>query len=254
MFHHWQGGELVALKRFDPTDSIVLAADSWLVIDGSALALDLHRARFFAAIADRLEDRAAFWDRAIATIPPNGEWFPRVELRVQGSTVFAVFLLRASPARSRSVRLATHSGFDPRAYPQIKGPNTAALLRIRTEAQARGADEAVILSPQGFIVEGAYSAILWWRGTVLCAAAPELARVDSVTARCIIGLAGALGVEVHYESATPAQLEGCEIWAVSALQGIRIVTEWSDGPNPAELPGRLASWRRSLDRLRQRIF
>jgi hypothetical protein len=45
----------------------------------------------------------------------------------------------------------------------------AALLRIRTEAQANGAAGSAILD-DGF-VEGAYSAIPWWRGDVLCAPA-----------------------------------------------------------------------------------
>jgi branched-subunit amino acid aminotransferase/4-amino-4-deoxychorismate lyase len=101
------------------------------------------------------------------------------------------------------------------------------------------------------VVEGAYSAIFWWRGDVLCAPSPELDRVASVTARSVIALATALRIETHYESIVPAELDGCEIWAVSALHGIRIVTAWISGPAPAELPGRLSTWRSRLHRLRQ---
>jgi len=50
---------------------------------------------------------------------------------------------------------------------------------------------------------------------------------------------------------TPDELDGLEIWALNALQGIRIVTEWIDGPSTAEQPGRLALWRARLDRLRK---
>jgi branched-subunit amino acid aminotransferase/4-amino-4-deoxychorismate lyase len=247
----WHEGELRLLDYCDMADTTIAAADSWLVSDGSVLALDLHRRRFFDAAKGQIDDLDRFWNASIASIPRAGDWFPRVEVQLRAGAALAVFRLRSAPELARSVRLASHPGADPRTAPRIKGPDTAVLLRLRTEAQAAGADEAVILSPEGFVVEGAYSAILWWRGDVLCAPSPELDRVDSVTARSAITLATALGIEVYYESVVPAELEGCEIWALSALHGIRIVTEWVDGPPAAELPGRLAAWRARLDRLRR---
>jgi hypothetical protein len=248
--HRWHEGELVPLDYCDMADTTIAAADSWLVTDGSTLALDLHRRRFFEAAGGLIDDLDGFWDASIATIPRTGDWFPRVEVQLRSGAALAVFRLRSAPELTRSVRVASHDGADPRTAPRTKGPDTAVLLRLRTEAQAAGADEAVILS-DGFVVEGAYSAILWWRGDVLCAPSPELDRVDSVTARSVITLATALGIEVYYESVVPAELDGCEIWALSALQGIRIVTEWIDGPAAAELPGRLATWRARLERLRR---
>ena len=249
--HRWHEGELHLLDYCDLTDTRTAAADSWLVTEGSTLALDLHRQRFFAAAGALIDDLDRFWSASIAAIPHTGDWFPRLEVQLRGGAAFAVFRLRSAPALSRSVRLASHNGADPRTSPQIKGPDTAALLRIRTEAQETGADEAVIISPEGFVVEGAYSAILWWRGDALVAPSLDLHRANSVTARSVIALATALGIEVYYESVAPAELENCEIWALSALHGIRIVTAWVDGPAPAELPGRLATWRSRLDRLRQ---
>ncbi|CAN5309697.1 aminotransferase class IV [soil metagenome] len=249
--YRWHEGALHLLDYCDMTDTSIAAADSWLVTGGSVLALELHRHRFFEAAAALIDDLDAFWNASITAIPRSGDWFPRVEVQVRSGAALAVFRLRSAPELLRSVRLASHRGADPRTVPGTKGPDTAVLLRIRTEAQAIGADEAVILSADGFVVEGAYSAILWWRGDVLCAPSPELERVDSVTSRSVITLATALGVEVYYESITPDELDGCEIWAVSALHGIRIVTSWIDGPAPAELPGRLATWRARLDRLRR---
>jgi branched-subunit amino acid aminotransferase/4-amino-4-deoxychorismate lyase len=249
--YRWNAGELHLLDYCDMADAAIIAADSWLVTEGTVLALDLHRQRFFHAANGLIDDLDRFWSTSIAAIPRTGDWFPRVELQLRGAAPLAVFRLRSAPELSRSVRLASHLGADPRTAPRIKGPDTAALLRIRTEAQASGAGEAVILSPDGFVVEGAYSAIFWWRGDVLCAPSPELDRVASVTARSVIALATALAVETHYESIVPAELDGCEIWAVSALHGIRIVTAWISGPAPAELPGRLSTWRSRLHRLRQ---
>lgn len=248
--HRWHEGELVPLDYCDMADTTIAAADSWLVTDGSTLALDLHRRRFFEAAEGLIDDLDGFWSSSIASIPRTGDWFPRVEVQLRSGAALAVFRLRTAPALARSVRVASHAGPDPRIAPRTKGPDTAVLLRLRTEAQAAGADEAVILS-DGFVVEGAYSAILWWRGDVLCAPSPELDRVDSVTARSVITLATALGIDIYYESVVPAELDGCEIWALSALHGIRIVTEWIDGPAAAELPGRLATWRTRLERLRR---
>jgi branched-subunit amino acid aminotransferase/4-amino-4-deoxychorismate lyase len=252
VIYRWLGGELHLLDFVDLSESSIAVADSWLVIDGKTLGLDLHRERFTRG-ADRLPQAHldAFWAAAIAAIPREGDWFPRTEVQIRAGAPLPVFHLRSAPERSRSVRVASHPGPDPRSRPTIKGPDTAALLLARTLAKERGADEAVILSPERFVVEGAYSAFLWWRGDVLCAPSPELERVDSVTARSVIALATALGVQVYYESVTPAELDGCEIWSLSALHGIRIVTAWIDGPNPAEQPGRLALWRARLDRLRR---
>lgn len=117
----------------------------------------------------------------------------------------------------------------------------------------QGADEAVILTEDGYVVEGAYSALLWWRGEILCGPPAAFDRVDSVTARSVLTLARALGIDTHEEAVTPAELDGTELWALSALHGVRIVTAWVDGPSLAEKPGRLAQWRTRLDALRKPV-
>jgi len=270
----WDGA---ALRPFeDRVEPPLLVADSWLVDDGRVLALDLHRARFGAAAGD-VDGVEAFWHACLAAIPREGAWFPRVELAETGVDVRIArdphiysgladadadagagtgarvvpelrFRLRAAPERNRSVRLVTADG-DPRRHPGVKGADFPAQDRLRAAARVRGAEESVILSPDGHIVEGAYSALLWWRGDALHHPPSELTRVPSVTARSVLGLAAALGVEVREEAAAPADLEGCEVWAASALHGPRIVIGWVDGPLTAEEPGRLGLWRRRLGRL-----
>lgn len=247
----WRGGQLEALEYCDMSATVISAADSWLVCDGRALALDLHRSRFMATVPrDMAADVADFWDAAIAAIPADGDWFPRVELH---DPVRLVFRLRSAPERTRSAVLATWKGSDPREHPGVKGPDLERLLSVRTSVQKLRADEAVILSPDGYVVEGAYSALLWWRGEILCGPPADLERVDSVTARSVLTLAKALGIDTHEEAVTPAELDGTELWALSALHGIRIVTAWVDGPALAEKPGRLVQWRTRLDALRRPI-
>jgi len=250
----WREGVLEPRDDCDVHPAVIEAADSWLVADGRVLALDLHRERFLAAIprGRLLElDVEAFWDVAIASIPREGDWFPRVELRTSLGRPQLLFRLRPAPARSRSIRLATHTGRDPRTAPRIKGPDLEAMLRLRSDAQARDADEAVLLTPEGWVAEGSTTSIAWWRGDALAIPAPEIERIDSVTLRALLALATATGVDLLHETARPDELDGLEVWALNALHGIRIVTGWVDGPATAELPGRLADWRRRLDALRR---
>lgn len=246
----WGDGGLQQLDYCDFTDATVTAADSFLVSDGKALALDLHRTRFLTSVPRgyyRDTDPAAFWDAAIAAIPREGDWFPRVELHAGPRFLFRQ---RSAPQLKNSIVLTTHRGADPRTTPSVKGPDLEALTRVRTEAQAMGADEAVLLTDDGYVIESSQSAIVWWRGSILCSAPTEFDRVDSVTARSMLGLATALGVELHTEAVTPAELDGTEVWALNSLHGPRIVTRWIDGPQLAELPGRLTQWRARLAALR----
>ncbi len=238
------------------TLTAIEAADSWLVSDGLTLALDLHRQRFMTSIPRGRylqTDPAAFWDATIATIPDKGDWFPRVELHSRLGGPRLAFRLRSAPERSRSATLATWTGRDPRRTPRVKGPDLEAMLRIRTKVQKLGADEAVLLSRDGYVVEGAYSGLLWWRGDILCGPPAELERIDSVTTRSVLTLARALGHDTLEEAVTPGELDGTELWVLSALHGIRIATRWVDGPELAEQPGRLAAWRARLDALRRPI-
>jgi hypothetical protein len=278
--YRWGDGALHPLEYCDMTDVTVVAADSWLVTDGKVLAIGLHRERFLDAVgASLLEpptrvqpssrvqlvdtsapfastgstgEAEAFWDAAVALIPREGEWFPRVELqaRPDGSTLF-VFRLRSAPRLDRSVVVATHVGPDPRIQPSIKGPDLERMLQARTEVQKVGAGEAVILADDAYVVEGSTTCLLWWRGNILCGPSPEFPRIDSVTVRSVLALARALGIDTFEEAVTPSELDGVELWALNSLHGIRIVTGWVDGPALSELPGRLATWRTRLDALRK---
>jgi branched-subunit amino acid aminotransferase/4-amino-4-deoxychorismate lyase len=248
----WVGGELVPIDDCAVGETRVLAADSWLVLDGRVLAIDLHRERFLDAVGSRHRQNAsAFWEASLEAVPRVGELFPRVDLRAVGERVELQLRVRPAPERTQSVVVATHRGPDPRKDPTRKGPDLESMLRLRTEAQSRGAAEAILVSPEGYVVEGAYSSLAWWRGEVLCVPSDDLERVDSVTARTLRTLATALRIDVVHEHTTASELDGLEVWSMSALQGIRIVTAWVDGPSLAERPGRLATWRRRLDALRR---
>ena len=250
----WGGSTLEALDYCDMTDAEVVVADSWLVEDGRALALDLHRERFRRAVpaaAGASIDLDAFWEAAIAAIPREGAWFPRVEVHAVGDGWRALARVREAPERRRSAVLATWHGPDPRQHPLVKGPDLDRLQAVRTAVQPSGADEAVILTPDGTVAEGAYSALLWWRGSIMCGPPASVDRIDSVTARVALTIATALGLDTHEEPVTPADLDGTEVWVLSALHGIRLATSWVDGPDLAAIPGRLETWRERMNALRR---
>lgn len=264
VLHVWQDDELrpVGGGRDDEADPRLLVADSWLVDGGRVLALDVHRGRFAGSVADAetgpaADEVAAFWAAAVTALPRTGAWFPRVELVADerdddAGRARLQLRLRPAPPRRRSVVLAT-ADRDPRTHPTVKGPDLAALGGLVAEARARGADEAVLLSPEGHVVEGAWSSIVWWRGDALCLPADDLPRLPGVTLRTLTTLAAVLGVDVLHDRTRPDELDGFEVWSLGALHGLRIVTGWVDGPSPAEEPGRLALWRGRLDRLRRPI-
>jgi branched-subunit amino acid aminotransferase/4-amino-4-deoxychorismate lyase len=249
----WREDHLEPRDDCDVLPATIEAADSWLVDDGRVRGLDLHRTRFMTAIPRgryRELDPGAFWDACLAAIPRTGQWFPRVELRTQLLQPQLLLRLRPAPELRRSLVLATHRGRDPRTAPRLKGPDLEAMTRLRTQAQKSGADEAVILTREGYVADGSTTCLVWWRGDALCVPSNDIERIDSVTVRSVIALATALGIDVLYESVRPADLEDLELWALNAVHGIRIVTRWVDGPGTAELPGRRATWQARLDALR----
>ena len=254
--YRWRDGELSALDYCDMTDTAIDVADSWLVTEGTVLGIGLHRARFLGSMSadDRSATRAdAFWDAALALVPRTGDWFPRVELQSRTGSLLLVFRLRSAPVRTNNLVEATWPDGDPRTVPRIKGPDLATMTRLRTSAQSRGAGEAIILTDDGYVVEDSHSGLLWWRGEILCGPPADFDRVDSVTVRSVLTLATALGVETYEEAVTPGELADTELWSLNALHGIRIVTNWIDGPALAQLPGRLSLWRARMDALRKPI-
>jgi len=254
--YRWQDGELVALDYCDPADTSIAVADSWLVTQGQALALGLHRDRFLSGMSETARDSTraeAFWDSAIDLIPREGDWFPRVEFLRRADAGSLIFRLRDSPDRHNNLIEATWMQGDPRTNPRVKGPDLETMTRVRTSVQTRGAKEAVLLTDDGYVIEDLHGGLLWWRGDILCGPPAHFDRVDSVTVRSALALAAALGVETYEEAVTPAELAGTELWSLNALHGIRIVTRWIDGPELAQLPGRLSLWRARLDALRKPV-
>ncbi len=188
--------------------------------------------------------------RAVAAqLPAEGRWFPRAELIPAGPGVPPRLQLwiRPAPAPGRTVRLWLSGAPDTRTHPRVKGPDLGWLMVQREAAVTAGADEAMLLSPAGRILEGSTTSILFWRNDTICMPSEDV--LPSVTRSLLVQEADATGVPVAVTSATPAELSGLEVWAVNALHGIRPVTAWVGTdiePGPVR---RAAHWQRWLDTL-----
>jgi branched-subunit amino acid aminotransferase/4-amino-4-deoxychorismate lyase len=119
---------------------------------------------------------------------------------------------------------------------------------VRDLAVSRGADEAVLTTDSGVVIEAAHSSILWWEDETLCLPPPELLLLAGVTSGLIQDRAHRSGIPVAHRLRTVPELDNREVWLVNALHGIRPVTGWTGRPNGAGPlragpAGRAAEWR-----------
>ena len=237
----------------------LLAVDSWLVRDGRARGLDRHRQRFFTACAEAAgvppERLWSFWRAVLDALPRQpGRWFPRVELSAgpespDGPAGSLRLWVRPAPAQAADVQVWVPPTRDPRTVPRRKGPDLAALAGLRSAAARRSAQEALLLSRGGLILEAANASVLWWEGGRLCVPAPSLSILPGVTSAIIVERARQLGVPVVHRRRPPTQLNGREAWLVNALHGIRPVTRWREAPILAGPAHRAPAWQAWLDGL-----
>lgn len=215
------------------------AADSWLVEGNAVRNLNLHFERFFNSVIDKPgapkpAELRAFFEAVVEQVPQTGRWFPRIEYHAEKQN--PLFLkLREAPEKLHEAILWTLNEPDPRANPKIKGPDLSLGMQLRRKAQMHGADEAALLDSNGFLIEGALSAIVWWRGETLVAPNDETNWLDSITRIEIFEIARQLGLNTETTNAKPEELAGAEVWLLSSLQGIRRVSSWLHGDSEIAL-------------------
>ena len=205
----------------------ILVADSFLVADGLVRSLDKHLVRFIRQATlkapELISEIPDYLFKALALIPKTGNHFPRLEIQADKSLKLQ---LRPAPELTKTATLWTYPEADPRTDLSVKGPELDLGAQIRTQAQAIGADEAVILNQDGFISEGALSSLVWWDGDTLVAPGNQIPWLESVTRTEIFEIAEKLEIETKTVLAKPEDLIGKEVWQLSSLQGIRLVTNW----------------------------
>lgn len=229
------------------------AADSWLVRNGRVRAFGAHERRFGRACRElggiSRERTREFLLASMARIPSAGRWFPRAELIDVGGDARLQLRIRPAPPQGHSVRLWISPSPDSRANPAVKGPDLGLLAALRRAAVDAGADEAVLLSGDGRVLEGSTTSILWWSGDTLCAPPEDGRLLPGITRELVLDAADAAGIPVSFRGAAPADLDGLEVWAVNALHGIRPVTAWVGTDITAGPAQRALRWQVYLDEL-----
>ncbi|GAB3694623.1 aminotransferase class IV [Corynebacterium nasicanis] len=226
MIYRWDGAELVECADPGTAPEVV---DSWLVDDGEVVRRDLHASRFINSAHHLVGGSGDFgWGyfpgiseflaAVHETVPSQGVWFPRIE--VHGESMY--LRIRPAPPLRTGTVLWVPPTPDPRRAPRVKGPDLQVLAELRAQAQTYGADDAVLWTRDGFVVEGAHSALAWWEGETLMFPEHE-GQLPSVTAQatCEVLPTGTRPITVE-------ELRTLPVWAGSALHGWTEVTGWVD--------------------------
>lgn len=245
------------LVPVDAPETVLRIADSWLVRDGQTRALHWHRQRFLSSVLSLTtineRDITPFWDAAMACIPEAGLWFPRIELAGSFRRPVFQFRLRKAPAIRHTIRL--HDGYltDFRKMPRHKGPDLAQCIAMRRDILSSGAEEALITTPKGYVLEGLTSSIMWWENGTLCHVPPSCRILPGITCRLILHIADRHKIPVACRMRKPHELNHREIWAVNALHGIRQVVGWEHSPIQTHAHTDIGYWREALESFREPV-
>ncbi|QNE18794.1 aminotransferase class IV [Kribbella qitaiheensis] len=227
--------------------SSLLVADSFLVAAGKVRGLELHRERFVGSCAAAGFDGAgAFWDTSLSRIPTFGRWFPRFGLTSDGPAL----QMRPAPSPGGRIRVAIHTGPDPRTSPRVKGPDLAVLGELKAQAfTSHAADELLLVDSDGIAIEAAYSSLAWWEDDTLCFPPSTRPLLPSVTAQLLRQLAATQGIQVDERARTPDDLTSYETWLLNALHGIRPIHAWNHGPIDPLPASTATTWQSHLNSL-----
>jgi len=112
-------------------------------------------------------------------------------------------------------------------YPH-KTTERAQFERALDKARGAEADDALLLTPGGYVAETAIYSVLWWDGGKLCAPALELGVLPGVGRARIAELAG----EIEERRATWNDIKGLSVFLVNAVRGVVTVSAVQDDPVP----------------------
>jgi branched-subunit amino acid aminotransferase/4-amino-4-deoxychorismate lyase len=89
---------------------------------------------------------------------------------------------------------------------RFKNLNKLPQVLARAEADAEGADEALLLNSDGFVVEGSTSNLFWIRNGTVCTPPLPSGILPGVTRAAVLEICGKSGIEVREESIAAEEL------------------------------------------------
>ena len=113
-------------------------------------------------------------------------------------------------------------------YPH-KTTDRAQFDRALDKARGAEADDALLLTPGGYLAETAIWSVFWWEGGKLCAPALELGILPGVGRARIMELAG----PIEERRATCIEVRGLPLFLANAVRGVAKVSAVQDDPVPS---------------------
>jgi 4-amino-4-deoxychorismate lyase len=154
------------------------------------------------------------------------------ELRARGTGLIALQLGIAASLRAAS----------PWLLGGVKSTSYAVNMAAEAEAKRRGADDAVFLSSEGYVLEGPVTNIWWRRGTTLFTPSLELGILAGVTRSQVLGSADELGYDVEEGWFDLAELAaGDEAFTSSSVRELMPVVSLDGLPLGGGAPGPAAA-------------
>ena len=145
----------------------------------------------------------------------------RLEVGMRGTQVSERLVGAAAPAKLVSSRVTHHS------YP-YKTTDRAQFDRALDAARAAGADDALLLTPGGYLAEAAIWSVLWWEGSEVCGPALDLGILPGVGRARVTEMAG----RVEERHSTLRDLKEFPLFLVNAVRGVVPVATLDGAPTP----------------------
>ena len=160
------------------------------------------------------------------TVPAGGaDRVHRMQVGPQGMTLTERPLEATGRVHLRTVTVP-HPGY------RHKTTDRGAFERATAEARRAGADEALLLSAEGWVAEAAIWCLFWWEGEALAAPPLDLGILPGVSRLRIEELHGPL----LEQRVRPGGLEGRPLFLANAVRGIVEVATLDGRPVPGH-PG-----------------
>ncbi len=210
------------------------------VVDGHAQETRPHleRLRNSARICELPEPNLAQWeaaiDRAVAALPSRGEFAVKLVLSrgIEHGPAPTAWLHASAAAdftavRERGIRVVTlDRGYArdtaERAPWLLLGAKTlsyAVNMAALREAKRRGADDAIFLSSDGYVMEGPTSSVILRHGDVWSTPAPSGAILHGTTQLSLFEHLEATGRRTEYRDIPVSELERADAaWLVSSVR------------------------------------
>jgi branched-subunit amino acid aminotransferase/4-amino-4-deoxychorismate lyase len=141
----------------------------------------------------------------------------RLEVGMRGVQVSERLVGSTAPVKLMVSRVAHHS------YP-YKTADRAQFDRALDAARAVGMDDALLLTPGGFVAETAIYSVLWWEDGTLCGPAFDLGVLPGVGRARLTELVG----RVEERHSSLEELRGLPLFLVNSVRGVVPVAKLED--------------------------